>query len=380
MKITRTAWLAFAVLLVTLELASWAALALLERRWQSVEVISARYGVDHGVLAREMEALYYQHARYHPGRWYALPANYRGTYVRTDAYGFRIDRDPAQTDTNKIGLFGGSTMFSTTTRQEGTIAHALSRLVGSGVGVMNYGMGGYSTSAELPTLIEAVRIDSELRAALFYDGVNEVGRYLELLQDQRDEAFYPLVGYPFDKTLRVALGNEAGGLPYRPKTLVLADFVHSYVRKLRGLQKLAEKSGAQDIEAVARRITELYVANIQAIDALARARSITPVFLWQPDIFLTRKKLTPREVALRDGRPAMLKALTLAVHRQVVADERLKRLAFFDVSDVLDPLQGEHFFDYCHVSEEANAVIAARMAAVLRQAAPAALISAASRS
>lgn len=374
MRVTRTTWLALVTVLISLELASWLALTLLERRWQSVEAISARYGIDHTALAREMEEIYYVRARYHPSRWYALPANYHGTYARTDAYGFRIDRNPALAGKEKIGLFGGSTMFSTTTRQEGTIAHALSRLVDSGrVGVMNYGMGGYSTSAELPTLIEAMRIDRGIRVAVFYDGVNEVGRYLELLQDQREEAFYPVIGYPFDKTLRVALDNESGGswLPYQPKALVLADFIRSYIHKMIGLRKLAEKGTARDIEAVAHRVTELYVANVQAIEAIARANDITPVFLWQPDIFLTNKKLTDREMALRDGRQEMLKALTQAVHRQVVADDRLKRMAFFDISDVLDGLEGEHFFDYCHVSEEANAAIAARMVVVLRETAAA---------
>lgn len=369
--------MALALVLVSFELASWAALSLLERRWQSVEAISSRYGVDHTVLAREMEDLYYVRARYHPARWYALPADYRGTYVRTDAYGFRIDRDATLADKEKIALFGGSTMFSTTTRQEGTIAAALQHLVNNGkVHVMNYGIGGYSTSAELPSLLEAMRVDHGIRVAVFYDGVNEVGRYLELLQDQRDEAFYPLVGYPFDKALRVALDNESGGswLSYRPKTLVLADFIRVYVHKMLGLRKLAEQGTARDIEGVAHRVTDLYVANVQAIDAIARANGITPVFLWQPDIFLTKKKLTLHEQALRDGRPELLKALTHAVHRQVVTDARLGKLTFFDASDVLDGLEGEHFYDYCHVSEEANAVIAARMVTLLRKAVPAGLV------
>lgn len=367
---------AIVLVLLVLELFSWAALRLIETSGKGGEGISARYQVDHAALATEMQSIYYAKPRYHPGRWYALPANYRGNYVRTDAYGFRIDRDPSLLGKDKIALFGGSTMFSTTTRQEGTIAAALAKQVdASRVAVLNYGIGGYSTSAEIATLVEAIRVDPGIRVAVFYDGVNEVGRYLEQLQDQRDDAYYPVMGYPFGRTLDVALENELGAwLPYRPKMLILADFVQVFLRKMAGQGKLAAKSSGPELEAEARKISGLYVANVQIMAAIARANGITPIFLWQPDMFLTGKKLTERELALRDSRSEMLKNLTLAVYRQVLTDPRLRQLHFFDVSDVLNALPGEHFFDYCHVSEESNAAIAARMASILRQTAVAGLL------
>lgn len=338
-------------------------------------MISDRHGVDHRALAREMEDLYYRRARYHPSRWYTLPANFRGAYVHTDQYGFRIKREANRSGLDAIALFGGSTMFSTTTRQEGSIASALGTLARPDTTrVLNYGVGGYSSFTELPTFVEALRIDTKTRVAVFYDGVNEVGRHLELVQDDPGEATYDFVGYPFAMTLRVALRNELGGIfnLYRPRMLTLSEYLTSYFAKMRGQSKLSSERANKNemLQISARQIVERYVENIRDIEAVARRHDVVPVFLWQPDIFLTRKTLTAREDDLMKGRPQALRDLTLAVHALIKSDGRLKQMRFFDVSDVLDDMEGEQFFDYCHVSEEANALIARRIASLLRDSTP----------
>ncbi len=103
---------------------------------------------------------------------------------------------------------------------------------------------------------------------------------------------------------------------------------------------------------------------------MSRSNGIIPVFLWHPDIFLTGKKLTAREAAIAESRPAALRDLTRAVYRRVIQEPRLKRLHFFDVSRQFDQLEGDHFFDYSHVSEEANEVMARRIGEILLQVAP----------
>src|SRR5690242_19841868 len=136
-----------------------------------------------------------------PTRWYMCQPNFRGQFVVTDDSGFRID-PTAVTEAKSIGFFGGSTMFSILTRQEHTIP-ALVHL--PGFNSLNFGVSGYSTAAELPTLLEALR-RYRLEVAVFYDGVNEIGRYLEMLQDGAPEAF-AAVGYYYRGNIDAALAS-----------------------------------------------------------------------------------------------------------------------------------------------------------------------------
>jgi hypothetical protein len=122
-------------------------------------------------------------------RWYMNQRNFRGRYVVTDDAGFRID-PTAVTEAKSIGFFGGSIIFSILTRQEHTIPAQVHL---PGFNSLNFGVQGYSTAAELPTLLEALR-KYRLEVAVFYDGGSEIARYLEMLQDGAPEAF-ATVGY-----------------------------------------------------------------------------------------------------------------------------------------------------------------------------------------
>ena len=117
---------------------------------------------------REMEDLYNVSVRPHLMRWYSLEPNHSGRFVRTDRLGFRNESPPA-TD-QAMAFFGGSTMFSTTTDQGQTIPAFFDLLTGPGAHALNFGVGGYSTSAEIGAFIEAKRAYPQIRTALFYDG------------------------------------------------------------------------------------------------------------------------------------------------------------------------------------------------------------------
>jgi hypothetical protein len=55
----------------------------------------------------------------------------------------------------------------------------------------------------------------------------------------------------------------------------------------------------------------------------------------------------------------------------VSSSEYLRNVLFFNITDTFDSLdQRDQFFDYCHVTEEANRVVAARMMPQLRSLTP----------
>ena len=77
----------------------------------------------------------------------------------------------------KVGMFGGSTLFSINTQDESTIPSLLTQ-VSSSHEFVNFGVGAHNQTVEMMNFIEQIR-KQEFEYVIFYDGVNEVGRMLE---------------------------------------------------------------------------------------------------------------------------------------------------------------------------------------------------------
>ena len=99
-------------------------------------------------------------------------------------------------------MFGGSTTFSVLTDQKGTISEQASS---EKYQVLNFGVGGYSTSAEIMTFVEAIRRYPDIEIAIFYDGVNELGTSIEKHIEPNSPEF--LMGRPFEAVMNWALEN-----------------------------------------------------------------------------------------------------------------------------------------------------------------------------
>jgi hypothetical protein len=292
-----------------------------------------------------------------PTRWYINQPNVRGRYVVTDDAGFRID-PTAITEAKSIGFFGGSIMFSILTRQEHTIP-ALVHL--PGFNSLNFGVHGYSTAAELPTLLEALRRYSRLEVAVFYDGGGEIGRYLEMLQDGAPEAF-AAVGYynrgGIDYALASYLSWHQAGVIVQTPSMRIAKRAWLMLRA-------QSVSQSQSLEEIARSIAAQYFANIRDIQLIARANSVAPIFVWQPNIFTTGKRLTPPELAIRDRDKTIVRQLAPLVRSAIMSDPRARTYDVVDASDVFDAAEGEIFYDWHHVGAAGNKIVADRITALI---------------
>jgi hypothetical protein len=272
-------------------------------------------------------------------------------------------------------------MFSTTTRAEGTIPEIFNKkyLDPRKVVALNFGVGGYSSSSELPTFLEVARRE-RVSYAIFYDGVNEVARYAEYLQDEPTSPFFDVVGYylsgPYNLALLASV-SKLGYFQYRLSSPRLWEHIQAFLT-VRGVID-APKSGLRDINQLisqdnvashARKIVELYVANVLDVTALARRYGVETIFFWQPDVYLTKKHLTPAERELASRNPGV-RILSEQVRVLLREESQLRKVHFVDLSSALDDLDDqEHFFDYCHLSEEGNERIAERMKAALVEIVP----------
>jgi len=298
-----------------------------------------------------------------PTRWYASKPNYRGKHVTTDRYGFRIEPDSA-VESKSIGFYGGSTMFSVMTDQRHTIPASVNL---KGFNSLNFGVPGYSTSAEFPTFVESLRLYPNIKAAVFYDGVNEVGRMLEYYESgEFNDGLFKNTGYYSPYTMELALSNlrYSGRIAYNPKWMELIYRVYFKLLRLKKDPNPDQKLD-QTAELLANQIAELYVANVRDISAFARAKGIKAVFVWQPTLFTTKKALTTSEQAMRDRDKSLAPTLMRMVTDKVLADKRLKEVEFIDLTNVFDGISEDLFLDWNHVTGTGNSMVANKLTGVL---------------
>jgi hypothetical protein len=124
-------------------------------------------------------------------------------------------------------------------------------------------------------------------------------------------------------------------------------------------------SQSQSLEEIARSIAAQYFANIRDIQLIARANSVAPIFVLQPNIFTTGKRLTPAELAIRDRDRTIVRQLAPLVRSAIMSDPRARTYDVVDASDVFDAAEGEIFYDWHHVGAAGNKIVADRMIALI---------------
>jgi hypothetical protein len=335
-----------------------------------------KYNVDYDELRNELQFLYFDSILFSPYRWYSCTPNYNGKYIKTDGYGWRIDRSKISENVSKIACFGGSTMFSIT-EDTGTIPYHLnSRLNIDNITALNFGVGGYSSTTELMTLIEVLRYEKKIHYAVFYDGVNEVDRYIEFKQKHLQNKIYSCLGYPYPYGLDKAMRNHLN-------VIDVIDYYHSihkpYVLRLlkeliiyRMMPKLIKSTQSiTDYDKEAKTIANIYMCNVKDIAALCSANNIVPFFFLQPNIFtLNDKLLTAAEKNIianttqySDVDP---RKLMKAVYKEIDNRKELIEINFYDISDLLNSYpKDDYYIDDCHLYSNANKIVADRILAII---------------
>ncbi|MEO5335176.1 MAG: hypothetical protein H7839_24455 [Magnetococcus sp. YQC-5] len=215
-----------------------------------------------------------------------------------------------------------------------------------GYHAINYGLGYYASSAEIMTFVEAIRRD-KIRHALFYDGVNEVSRYLEKVEIEYKQRLFDHLGFYHPKHTKLSMLNlleEEFGIP------------HEYVKHKS--KRYTHAISDDDANGHAKNIIDIYFDNMKTIKGIANSYDIEPVFFWQPTLF-NKAHLTDREKRImQEIRPNLVK-LIHAVDKELAQrkDNAPARLYFFgELFSQLDAQ--EHFSDWCHVDNDANLLIA----------------------
>lgn len=314
--------------------------------------------IEWAIIQKELLDVHYEKVVFHPYRWFVPAPSYKGKYIQTDARGFRLaPKANCGGCSHTIGFFGGSTTFSLYSDPENTLPVLFNKGLADSIEVINYGVGAYSSTSELMCLVEVLR-ESNLDQVIFYDGVNEIGRFLESKQSKDFDHLSDKMGAPYSD-IDIAVKNtfslkEGYELDEPWYGYVLKMFCPSINRFMaRSFFSRGGETHTNPLED-AKKIVEIYRHNKMQIKALCSAYDVHPIFVWQPHLFNTAKELSSEELAIKNfSHTAEVGLISEELDKQISQDPEVIML-----TTVLDTLTRDPiFFDWHHLNKKGRKAV-----------------------
>jgi hypothetical protein len=235
--------------------------------------------------------------------------SYSGKYVSIDSLGRRVTPQP-QTPAEPVArvyFFGGSTMWGTSLRGDHTIpaeaSHRLQDLAGPGsrVEVVNFGETGYVSTQEIIQLMLELRAGKRPDVVVFYDGLNDVAATAQwgapgIPQNESKRVSEFAMGRALDRT---SFGQGIGKDLHAFGILAGEGIAHLELFNWVLSLKPSPEPTFPTADSVARGTVHVYAENVKLVEALARQYGFTPIYVWQPNLHASEKKLNPFEERLR---------------------------------------------------------------------------------
>jgi lysophospholipase L1-like esterase len=322
-----------------------------------------------------------------PTRWepysYWRRRAFVGEHIQIAASGERRTLHPSEPapGTPEIWCFGGSTLWGAGARDQGTIPSHLAALL-PGYRLRNFGESGYVSLQSRLQFLRQLESEPAPRAVLFYEGVNDL---LSAFQQAR-------TGLPLQEGFRAlefnsrlgALGrrwfDEASG-EWRPRDaparwrLALAESATAGWLRRAGLLSPLEarlapaaalelgRSPASDPAELVRGLVELRARQLAWTRALVASQGAVLMSAFQPNLY--EKSLSGDEAGFAAAYPGQAEFFR-AVAAAQRADARLADQPDApDLSRLFEQRGEPLFFDFCHVNETGNRLIAEALAAAL---------------
>lgn len=285
---------------------------------------------------------------------------YRGRYIHIDARGRRLDPAAATQARHVAHFFGGSTMWGTGVEDADTIAAHFARHR-AGWASRNEGESGWVSRQGIDRLVNLLNQDDVPDAAVFYDGVNDVF-YL-------CNGSLSLNGHMRELDERNAPENQ-DGLHMLRSLFAPEAWLWRRVAERRGPQL----PGATDrcADAVGREsVARTLLNNWGIAHDLMAARGRVFLGVLQPLAYVGHPRLDhlrglPEDLGaggrnLNDYDRTFYQAVYTLL-RQRIAERHVPWL--LDATEAFDT--GDYtYVDYCHVTANGNALVAARISAAL---------------
>jgi hypothetical protein len=291
--------------------------------------------------------------------WWGTPGAAPGLTVDSSGRRHTVTPDSAGPVRARVAMLGGSTMWGYTARDAHTIPALLAQeLVARGVHgveVVNHAQAAYVLAQGVATLTELVREGRIPDVVVFLEGNNEAGTAWRIgrvggvfAEPYLVERFEHRHGILAD----LARWGEASELVQRVGTAV-------------GLRTPPELV-PPPVEAVCPESAARYARQAEVIAALGERFDFEPLLLWQPLLANSAKPRSPWEVEGVGSREGWVQTQVACRADAVEAMKAVPDVRFEDLSALFDTHAETIFLDHAgHVTEAANAVIAARIAELI---------------
>lgn len=299
-----------------------------------------RYWREHAG-ARETEWRSYVYWRRQP---------HQGEIINVDAHGFRVTPRPAEPAEREIWLFGGSVVWGTGNRDTGTLAAQLQQVYAERapelrVRVLNFGESGYVSRQSLAAFQSALACaEPAADLAVFLDGANDV---FATLQARR-------AGLPQNEDNRRREFNASRHFGTQ---------LRAWAMQLEGIGRLVATAPAPFDEAtiagLAADTADAWLATVRQAQAIGAAFDVAVLPLWQPTAF-DRNPARADEAGIVGASPADHVRLQRATRAAVQARLAATPLAS-DLGGVFDSAAMPLYFDFVHLSEAAQRLLAERI-------------------
>ncbi len=257
----------------------------------------------------------------------------------------------------KIFCFGGSTMYSSGSRDEHTIPSELSQLIHTtfpdqNVEVTNFGCHGYTRATENIQLQRELIKNNIPDIVIFYDGVNEV-----ISGHQNNEAGSPTNAYNRKKEFKIAHSYKK-----RIRLMVYSSNLYRFIttlqRKLFTNSTYAQLGSRSD--ALATDIAENYIGLVKISKSLENEYGFKVFNFMQPNIY-SKKSLTAYEQWSYESHQYYENLYKLSYETVRKDSLMINDPTFLDISNVFDNKEKTIYFDFCHTGELGNKLVANKM-------------------
>lgn len=273
---------------------------------------------------------------------YRRVPNYQGKYINLDDKSVRKtipDCSDASQNPVRIFIFGGSTIWGTGARDEGTIPSLISKnLCDKNIPakVINFGESGYTNTHDMIRLLLELRQGNQPNIAIFYDGVNDVWSSYQ----------NGVAGLPQNVYNRKADFNTRNQIR-------LFNFIKysNFMRVINELLFLLEEKQLNVDENLEKQTASVYYNNTIIIKNIGKQEGFKTFFYWQPTIYT-------KETLSEDEKNKINKNIVVGNMYVNVAEEIKNSNEIQDLTGIFNEDDEMIFIDDVHISEKGNKIVA----------------------